>query len=143
MLFFLFCIAIFLLIALKNKSCSAVCGAYRRKLSEEECYCSPPNKKRVFCHSHFKLEHRCKAFNKTTKKFCDNVIEGELYDHCDMHSEYQETCVNCIEIVMPKKLFCCDHSYLTEDAELELLQKKSYHTLKSVIFSVFFLCYNF
>ena len=98
-----------------------------------------PNKQRNFCHNHYTLEHKCKAYNKTTKKFCGNVIQGRLHHHCSSHDEYNAECTDCKRIVIPAKLFCIEHKHFTNQAEQEINEKKTYHSQKTVNLT-FLLC---
>ena len=95
-----------------------MCGAYRRKLSADECCESPPEgaaaskKKRIFCHNHNSLEKKCCAYSKSSRKFCDNDAIGPLRSSCAQHASYIADCNACVESVIPSNRYCNQHQFL-------------------------------
>ena len=94
--------------------------------------------KRTFCHEHYYLAHICRAYNKSSKKFCDKLIDSILCHHCHEHTEYNQQCSKCAAVVVPNKLFCENHKHFEQQAAEEIEKKKSNQNQKSVSLYFFY-----
>eukprot|EP01083_Nonionella_stella_P080885 222475_1 len=106
-----------------------VCGSYKHRRTERQCYGTPPGRgRRVYCdHEDCRInEHKCRALMPKTRKLCPNWIAGVRKHQCSNHNEYTPGCAACHEIIVPTNFFCKEHKNMENDANAKLKGDKDH-----------------